>query len=90
MSRLERIRAALERSFAPQRLVVEDDSRHHAGHAGAAGGAGHFRVEIVSDAFRGKAPLARHRMVYAALAEMMPAEIHALGIEARAADEVKG
>lgn len=86
-SRVERIRAMLEQSFAPQSLDVIDDSHKHAGHAGAAGGAGHFTVEIVSGAFSGQLPLARHRLVYAALASMMPAEIHALSIAAKTPDE---
>lgn len=86
-SRIDRIRTALEQAFAPQSLNVIDDSHKHVGHAGAAGGAGHYTVEIVSDAFAGKLPLARHRLVYAALASMMPAEIHALSIAARTPDE---
>ena len=90
MSRVERIRAALERAFAPERLVVEDDSRHHVGHAGAATGRGHFTVEIVASAFAGLPPLARHRRVYEALGELMQTDIHALSVRARAPDEVRG
>lgn len=81
-TRLDRIRAALVSALAPQQLDIEDQSHLHAGHAGAAGGAGHYQVHIVSAAFAGLAPLARHRLVYAALAEFMPAEIHALSISA--------
>lgn len=83
MTRVERIRAALEAAFAPSRLEVEDDSHRHAGHAGARDGRGHFNVLIVSPAFAGKAPLARHRAVYAALGDMMQTDIHALSIQAR-------
>ncbi len=83
MNRVERIRQALESAFAPSLLVVNDDSHKHAGHEGARDGRGHFSVEIVSAAFLGKAPLARHRAVYAALGEMMQTDIHALAIEAR-------
>jgi BolA protein len=83
VSRVERIRAALEAAFAPTRLEVEDDSHRHAGHAGARDGRGHFNVRIVSTAFAGKPPLARHRAVYAALGGMMQTDIHALSIEAR-------
>ncbi len=83
MSRVERIEAALRTAFAPQRLEVEDDSHRHAGHAGARDGRGHFNVSIVSEAFAGKAPLARHRAVYAALGEMMQTDIHALAIKAQ-------
>ena len=87
MSRTDRIREALTAAFAPQRLVIEDESHRHAGHAGAADGRGHFRVEIVSAAFAGLPPLARHRQVYAALGDLMQSEIHALSIHARTPDE---
>ncbi len=82
MTRVERIRAALEAAFAPQQLEVEDDSHRHAGHAGARDGRGHFNVLIVSEAFAGMTPLARHRAVYAALGTMMETDIHALSIRA--------
>lgn len=85
--RVDRIRAVLEAAFAPAIVAVEDDSARHAGHAGARGGAGHFRVRIVSQAFSGRGRLQRHRMVYKALAEMLPAEIHALNIDARSPDD---
>lgn len=88
MSRLERIRALLEVALAPVSLVVRDDSHLHAGHAGARDGRGHFSVEIVSNLFIGKSSLARHRIVYAVLGEMMTTDIHALSIQALAPDEV--
>ena len=81
-SRSQRIQSRLETRFAPARVVVQDDSARHAGHAGARSGAGHFVVRIESDAFRGRDRLQRHRMVYEALADMLPADIHALNIEA--------
>jgi len=87
MTRVEKIRDALQAAFQPQQLVIEDDSAAHAGHAGAATGRGHFRVEIVAAAFAGQPVLARHRMVYAALGELMQTDIHALSIQARAPDE---
>lgn len=87
MTRLDRIRAALTSAFAPLRLVIEDESHLHAGHAGAATGRGHFRVEIVSAAFEGLPPLARHRQVYAALDELMQSDIHALSVKALAPEE---
>ncbi|MGX9719859.1 BolA family protein [Stenotrophomonas acidaminiphila] len=90
MSRPERIRAALEAAFAPLQLDVEDDSHRHAGHAGARDGRGHFNVSIVSEAFAGMAPLARHRAVYAALGDMMQTDIHALSIKARTPAEAGG
>jgi BolA protein len=85
--RVERIRAILTRDFAPVELAVEDQSHLHAGHAGARDGRGHFSVRIVAAAFVGKAALARHRAVYAALADMLETDIHALAVEARAPDE---
>lgn len=90
MSRVERIQAALQAAFAPLQLEVKDDSHRHAGHAGASDGRGHFKVMVVSDAFAGKAPLARHRAVYAALGEMMETDIHALSIKALTPQELGG
>lgn len=86
MSRIDRIRDALA-ALQPTALEVVDDSHQHAGHEGARDGRGHFTVRIVSPVFAGKAPLARHRTVYAALGEMMQTDIHALVIEARTPDE---
>lgn len=83
MTRTERIRLALEEALQPSHLVVTDDSHRHVGHAGAADGRGHFSVQIVSRAFAGLAPLARHRAVYAALGQLMDTDIHALSIDAR-------
>ncbi|MGA6149111.1 MULTISPECIES: BolA family protein [Stenotrophomonas] len=85
--RVERIRAALQQAFAPEQLVVEDDSHRHAGHPGARDGRGHFTVHVVSTAFAGMAPLARHRAVYAAVGTMMETDIHALSIDARSPTE---
>jgi BolA protein len=76
------LRERLVREFAPLELVIDDESHLHAGHAGAAGGASHFRVRIVAQAFGGLSPVARHRLVYAAVADLMPSEIHALALEA--------
>ena len=87
MTRIERIRDALA-ALQPVTLDVIDDSHKHAGHEGARDGRGHFTVRIVSPVFAGKAPLARHRAVYAALGEMMQTDIHALAIEAKASGEV--
>jgi BolA family transcriptional regulator, general stress-responsive regulator len=72
----------------PTALHLVDDSASHAGHAGAReSGGGHFHLTIVSDAFQGKNPLARHRMVYAALSDLMQQRIHALQIEAMTPDQ---
>ena len=87
MSRVERIRALLASALQPEALEVVDDSHKHAGHEGARDGRGHFTVRIVSPVFAGKAPLARHRAIYAALGEMMQTDIHALAIEAKAPGE---
>jgi BolA protein len=81
--RVLRMRGLLEAAFAPVALEVADDSHRHIGHAGARDGRGHFTVDIVSDAFAGQPPLARHRAVYAALDGMMATDIHALAIRAR-------
>lgn len=86
MTRVERIRSALEAAFQPLELEVVDDSHKHAGHAGARDGRGHFSVRIVSEAFAGMPPLARHRAVYTALGEMMQTDIHALSIDAQPGD----
>lgn len=80
--RVERIRVALQAALQPTLLEIEDDSHRHAGHAGAKDGRGHFNVHIVSAAFEGTLPLARHRAVYAALGTMMDTDIHALSIRA--------
>ncbi|MCC6708339.1 MAG: BolA family transcriptional regulator [Gammaproteobacteria bacterium] len=83
-TRVARIRAALVAALAPTELDVSDDSHAHAGHAGALTGKGHFSVRIVAPCFAGVAPLKRHRMVYAAVDELMNSDIHALSIDARA------
>ena len=81
-ARIAAIRARLEAAFAPAQIDVIDDSARHAGHVGARDGRGHFKVRIVSAAFAGMPPLARHRAVYTALGELMQTDIHALQIEA--------
>lgn len=85
--RTERIDAALRAAFSPTDLLIKDQTHLHAGHAGAEGGLGHFEVQIMSDAFSGKNPIERHRMVYDALGELMLTDIHALKIRATAPDE---
>jgi BolA protein len=79
---VEEIRARLVAALAPLELEVADEGHLHVGHANA--GKGHYRVRVVSAAFAGKLPLARHRMVYAALGGLMEQGIHALAIEAHA------
>ena len=89
MTRAETIRSRLSAALAPTALDIEDESHRHAGHAGARDGRGHFRVRIVSAAFEGQSPLARHRAVYAALGDLMQTDIHALVIDARTPEEIR-
>jgi BolA family transcriptional regulator, general stress-responsive regulator len=84
--RVEKIRQVLSARLAPVSLEIRDDSAKHAGHAGAREG-GHFSVVVVSDQFVGRTRMQRHQLVYAALAELMRTDIHALSIEARAPQE---
>lgn len=82
-ARIARLRSALEAAFAPVALEIRDDGAAHAGHAGAREG-GHFHVAIVARAFDGHSSLDRHRLVYAAVSDLMRGDIHALSISARA------
>ncbi len=79
----ERLRAALD----PVALELADESALHAGHEGARAGGGHYRLTIVSPRFRGQSTLARHRLVYGALGELMKRDIHALAIRALTPEE---
>ncbi len=68
-------------ALSPTELQVDDESHKHAGHAGARpGGGSHFSVRIVSSAFEGKSLVARHRLVYAALADELAGPVHALAL----------
>lgn len=79
------IRSKLTAAFSPTRLEIVDESHRHKGHVGARpNGETHFRVEIVAEAFQGKSRLERQRLVYAALAEEMSHDIHALSLVTRA------
>jgi BolA protein len=78
----------LTKAFAPERLDVIDESHLHAGHAGArSGGETHYRVYIVSQAFRGKSRIDRHRLVNATLSSELKGGVHALAIRAAAPEE---
>ncbi len=80
------VMAKLSAALRPVRLEIRDDSAQHAGHSagkGLRGSETHFRVDIVSDAFEGLSPVARHRLVYSALSAELEAGLHALTIEAR-------
>jgi BolA protein len=86
----EEIRTRLE-TLEPVQLELEDQSEQHRGHAGyQAGGNTHWHVTIVSPRFAGQSVVARHRMVYEALGNLMQNPIHALAITARAPEETKG
>ena len=84
---LEELQRRFAERFPDARLSLTDDSHLHAGHAGAAGGAGHFTVNIVSASFTGLARVARHRLVYDAVADWMPHRIHALIVRANTPSE---
>lgn len=86
--RIDRIKHALTVALSPTELEVTDDSHLHAGHVGARDGKGHYTVHITAEQFSGMRPLARHQLVYKALADMMQTEIHALAIVAVAPNEL--
>lgn len=88
MDRVAEIEKRLTAALSPSKLEVIDESHKHIGHAGAASGAGHFAVSIVSDAFEACSHVDRHRMIYEALGDMMQTEIHALSINALTSEEV--
>lgn len=73
--------------LAPEQLEILDESALHAGHAGARAGGGHFKLTLVSPAFAGQSLIARHRLVYQALGDLMTVKIHALSITALAPGE---
>jgi BolA family transcriptional regulator, general stress-responsive regulator len=88
MTTRDLITEKLRTAFAPQSLRVEDESQRHEGHAGhRPGGETHFRLYIVSEAFRGKSRIERHRMINAALKGELAGGVHALAIHAAAPGE---
>lgn len=86
MSTLDEMRTRLA-ALDPTSIEIIDDSAAHAGHAGARGGGGHYRLIVVSPRFAGCATMARHRMVYDALGSLMRDRIHALSITAKTPEE---
>ncbi len=75
-------------TLSPLALELRDESGQHAGHSGARpSGGSHWQLTIVSEAFRGRTPVARHRMVYEALGDLMEHDVHALKIEAKAPEQ---
>ena len=75
------MKARIDTALAPTQLEIIDDSAEHLGHASAPEGAGHYTVIIASPQFVDKSPVACHRLVYAAVGDLMPAKIHALRIQ---------
>ncbi len=74
--------------LVPEAVSIEDESAQHAGHEGAKGGGGHYRLTVVSQRFAGLPLQARHRLVYDALGPLMHKDIHALAIRARVPGEI--
>lgn len=87
MSTADLIRQRLA-ALEPETLTLEDESAQHKGHAGAASGGGHFNLTLVSPKFSNLPTLARHRLVYEAMGELMQREIHALSITALSPEEL--
>ena len=82
---LEQRLAALE----PELIQIYDESAEHAGHAGAASGGGHYQLIIVSRRFEGQARVARHRLIYQAVGDLMQRRVHALAITALTPEELR-
>jgi len=88
MATRDLITQKLTEAFAPTRLDVVDESHQHVGHAGhRPGGETHYRLYIVSEAFRGKTRLERHRMINETLSGELQGGVHALAIHASAPEE---
>jgi BolA protein len=88
--RLARIEARLRAALQPQLLRLYDDSALHAGHECAKSGGGHYRIHLVSACFEGLPKLARHRLVYDSLHDLMQREIHALAMTLQSPGEAAG
>ena len=84
----EVIVSRIREHLSAESVEIEDQSHLHAGHAGAAGGGGHYEVTIVASCFKGLNTLARHRLVYEAVGDLMKKEIHALSIQAYSVEEL--
>ena len=82
---LEQRLAALE----PELIQIYDESAEHAGHAGAVSGGGHYQLIVVSRRFEGQARVARHRLVYQAVGDLMQRQVHALAITALTPEELR-
>jgi BolA family transcriptional regulator, general stress-responsive regulator len=84
----QQLRDRITLKLQPLQLKLLDESHLHAGHAGAQGGARHYRAQIVTPQFSGLSRVERHRLVYSALEDLMPHPIHALALELMAPEEV--
>ena len=87
--RFKLIEERINKAFAPSNCQLQDDSEAHKGHAGAASGAGHYSVTIISEKFDGLNRISRHRLVYDAVGDLMHTEIHALLIKALSPNEAQ-
>lgn len=85
---IDRIRTRLL-PLDPLTIELRDDSASHVGHAGAAGGGGHYELRLVSAQFAGQSKIERHRLVYHLLGDLMQREIHALAMNLLAPEEVE-
>ncbi|NJO16023.1 MAG: BolA family transcriptional regulator [Thioploca sp.] len=81
------IKEKLQTAFTITYLEVTDESHKHVGHPGTQAGGGHFVVTIVSPQFSNQSLIQRHRLVYAAVDELMNTVIHALSIQAQTPEE---
>lgn len=72
----------LEAAFSPEKLIIEDDSNKHAGHAGHPHrNESHFTVTLVAQAFENESRISRERLVHKALSDLLPDRIHALRLK---------
>jgi len=88
METIDLIVDRLRQELSAESVEIEDQSHLHVGHAGAASGGGHYQVTVVASCFKGLNTLARHRLIYDALNNLMKKEIHALSIQAYSEDEL--
>ncbi len=72
----------------PETIALQDESAQHAGHEGARLGGAHYQLTVVSRRFSGQPQVARHRMVYAALGNLMTGSIHALALRTLTPEEL--
>jgi len=84
--RIKAIEERIRRVLNPSRLIITDDSAKHIGHPGHQGG-GHFSVDVQANVFIGKSHITCHKMVYAAVADLLGNEIHALQIHTSSAKD---